>query len=282
MAAGAADRPGGNQRLIGLHATLGVGSWSWDPTVILGTLALGGGYLWLARGGARRSDRWPPLRRLSFSLALLTLLLALESPIDVGGDHYLFSLHMLQHVLLAMVVPPLFLLGLPERWLAIDRLRVTPLSASLLFTAVLAVWHLPFLYEATLRMPLVHVAEHLTFLAAGVVFWWPVVGPAGRRSLTAIGKIAYLGFAGVPPTVLGIAFIMARSVLYPFYAAAPRVLPISPLDDQRLAGLVMFGLGNIIYFIAISIVFFGLDDREATAGEAEPVSSDKAHARMKA
>lgn len=250
--------------------------------MILGTLALGAAYLWLARGGSHRSDRWPPLRRLSFSLALLTLLLALESPIDVGGDRYLFSFHMLQHVLLAMVVPPLLLLGLPERWLAIDRLRVTPLSANLLFTAVLAVWHLPVLYEATLRVPPVHVAEHLTFLAAGVVFWWPVVAPAGRRSLTAIGKIAYLGFAGVPPTVLGIAFIMSRSVLYPFYAAAPRVLPLSPIDDQRLAGLVMFGLGNIVYFIAISIIFFGLDDRAATAGDAEVTGPVEVHARMKA
>jgi putative membrane protein len=182
---------------------------------------------------------------------------------------------MLQHVLLAMVVPPLLLLGLPQRWLAIDRLRITPLNANLLFTAVLAVWHLPFLYEATLRNPLVHVTEHLTFLAAGVIFWWPVVGPAGRHSLTTIGKIAYLGFAGVPPTVLGIAFIMSRSVLYPFYAAAPRVFALSPIDDQRLAGLVMFGLGNIIYFIAISIIFFGLDDKAATAGDeaAEPASS---------
>jgi putative membrane protein len=267
-----------------LHAMLGLGSWSWDPTVIAGTLALGAAYVWLARGGSRRSTAWPPLSRLSFSLALLTLLLALESPIDVGGDHYLFSLHMLQHVLLAMVVPPLLLLGLPQRWLALDQLRISPLGANLLFTAVLAVWHLPFLYEATLRNPTLHVGEHLTFLAAGVIFWWPIIAPAGARRLTTIGKIAYLGFAGVPPTVLGLAFIMARSVLYPFYAAAPRVLPISPLDDQALAGLVMFGLGNIIYFLAISVIFFGLDDKDATAGleaEAPPVVAE-VHARMKA
>jgi len=281
LAAGAAYRPGGYQGLIPLHAALGLGTWSWDPTVILGTLALGAAYLWLARGRSAGADAWPPLQRLYFSLALLTLLLALESPIDVGGDRYLFSFHMLQHVLLAMVAPPLLLLGLPQRWLAIDRLRLTPLSANLLFTGVLAVWHLPFLYEATLRTPPLHVAEHLTFLGAGVIFWWPVVGPAGRHSLTAIGKIAYLGFAGVPPTVLGIAFIMSRSVLYPFYAAAPRVLPLSPIDDQRLAGLVMFGLGNIIYFLAISAIFFGLDDKAATAGD-EAMEGAEIGARMKA
>ncbi|HYM51218.1 MAG TPA: cytochrome c oxidase assembly protein [Candidatus Limnocylindrales bacterium] len=268
--------------MVALHASLSISSWSFDPTVIAGTLAIGAAYVWLARSGFSQSPAWSPVQRLSFSAALLVLFLALESPIDVGGDHYLFSFHMLQHILLAMVVPPLLLCGLPEAWLAIDRLRITPLGANLLFTAVLAVWHLPFLYEATLYNGPVHVAEHLTFLAAGVIFWWPIVAPGGRRSLTPIGKIAYLGFAGVPPTVLGIAFIMSRSVLYPFYALAPRVLPLQPLDDQRLAGLVMFGLGNIIYFVVISIIFFGLDDKEATAGELDAPAPADARASVKA
>jgi cytochrome c oxidase assembly factor CtaG len=85
--------------------------------------------------------------------------------------------------------------------------------------------------------------------------------------MTAIGKMAYLTFAGVPPTILGLAFILSPTVLYPFYAVAPRVTPLSPLDDQLAAGLVMFGLGNLIYFVAISIIFFGLDDKQATEGE---------------
>jgi len=198
----------------------------------------------------------------------LILFLALASPIDVGGDHYLFSLHMLQHLLLAMIVPPLLLLGLPEAFQAFDRIRVSPLLANIGFNAVLAVWHLPFLYEATLRNQPLHVLEHLSFLAAGVVFWWPIMVPAGRRfAMSAIGKIAYLGFAGVPPTILGLAFILSPVVIYPFYAAAPRVTPLSPLDDQLIAGLVMFGLGNLIYFAAIWIIFFRLDDKAATAGE---------------
>ena len=252
-----------------LHAALGLGSWSWDPTVILGTLALAAAYVWLMRGPTGAVDEWTPMARLSFAGALLFLFLALESPIDVGGDRYLFSLHMLQHIILAMVVPPLLLLGLPSGWLAHHRLRVSPLFASLLFNGVLAVWHLPFLYQATLTNVLLHAGEHLTFLVAGVVFWLPVIAPSGARRMSAIGKIAYLGFAGVPPTILGLAFIMAPSVLYPFYAAAPRVLPISPLDDQVLAGLIMFGLGNIIYFLAISVIFFGLDVKGATTGDIE-------------
>lgn len=259
---------------MALHATLGLGSWSWDPTVIVGTLALGAAYLWLMRGAARADSEWTPMARLSFAGALLFLFLALESPIDVGGDRYLFSLHMLQHVILAMVVPPLLLLGLPSGWLAHRRLRLSPVLASLLFNLVLAVWHLPFLYQATLHNQWLHAGEHLTFLATGVIFWLPVIAPSGTRRMTAVGKIAYLGFAGVPPTILGLAFIMAPTVLYPFYAAAPRVFAISPLDDQVLAGLIMFGLGNLIYFLAIAVIFFGLDVKDATAGdiEKEPIA----------
>src|SRR5207245_2378575 len=86
------------------------------------------------------------------------------------------------------------------------RFHVSPLAANVIFNLVLAVWHLPFLYEATLRNQPVHVLEHLSFIAVGVLFWWPILVPAGRpKSMSVIGKIAYLGFAGVPPTILGLA-----------------------------------------------------------------------------
>jgi len=266
--------------MVPLHASLSLWTWQWDPTVLLGTLALGGGYAWLIRGRGRVAA-WSPLARVSFAGGLLALFLALESPIDVGGDKYLFSLHMLQHLLLAMIVPPLLLLGLPEEWRAFTRIRVSPLAASLVFNLVLAVWHLPFLYEATLRNEPVHVLEHLTFLAAGVLFWWPLVVPEGRAgSMSVMGKIAYLGFAGVPPTILGLAFILSPVVIYPFYAAAPRVMPLSPLEDQLVAGLVMFGLGNLIYFAAIWAIFFRLDDKGATAGD-QPVVEVESPATMR-
>jgi putative membrane protein len=280
-----------------LHASLSLWTWQWDPTVFAGTLALAGGYAWLIRGRGRVTA-WSPLARVYFAGGLLALFLALESPIDVGGDRYLFSFHMLQHVLLAMIVPPLLLLGLPESWRAFHGasahasgaggagrafetfLRVSPLLASVVFNVVLTIWHLPFLYEATLRNEPVHVLEHLTFLAVGVLFWWPVLVPDGRAgSMSVMGKIAYLGFAGVPPTILGLAFILSPVVIYPFYAAAPRVTPLSPLEDQLFAGLVMFGLGNLIYFAAIWVIFFRLDDKGATAGD-RPVVEVESPATM--
>src|SRR5256712_12825811 len=257
-----------------LHASLSLWTWQWDPTVLAGTLALAGGHAWLIRG-RRRISGWSPLARLYFAGGLLVLFLALESPIDVGGDKYLFSFHMLQHLLLAMVVPPLVLLGLPEEWRAFDRIRVSPLAASVVFNLVLATLHLPLLFEATLRDEPVHVLEHLTFLAARVLFWWPLLVPEGRAGrMNLIGRIAYLGFAGVPPTILGLAFILSPVVIYPFYAAAPRVMPLSPLEDQLVAGLVMFGLGNLIYFAAIWVIFFRLDDKRATAGDRSVVEAE--------
>src|SRR5256885_5214492 len=146
-----------------LHASLSLWTWQWDPTVLLGTLALAGCCAWSIRGRGRGSA-WSPLARLYFAGGLLVLFLALESPIDVGGDKYLFSFHMLQHLLLAMVVPPLLLLGLPEAWRAFDRIRLSPLAASVVFNLVLATWHLPFLYEATLRIGPFLVLDHLPFL----------------------------------------------------------------------------------------------------------------------
>jgi len=256
--------------MILLHASLGVTSWTLEPTVLAGLIALALGYAWLLRND-RQTLSWSPMARIYFAGGLLVLFAALTSPIDTGGDHYLFSLHMLQHLLLAMVAPPLLLLGLPDEWRAMD-IRVSPLMANVTFNVVLAIWHLPFLYETTLTNQSVHVLEHLTFVAAGLLFWWPIIAPAGtRKGMSVVGKIAYLGFAGVPPTILGLAFILSPTVLYPFYAAAPRISPLSPLDDQLWAGLVMFGLGNIIYFVAIWIIFFTLDDKDATAGEASTV-----------
>ncbi len=254
--------------MIELHVTFGLLSWSLDPTVLAGIAALAAAYAWLLRHRGSSLESWSPMGRLYFAAGLAVLLLALESPIDVGGDRYLFSLHMLQHLLLSMAVPPLLLLGLPARWLAWNRFRVHPIVASLVFNGVLVTWHLPFLYQATLTDEGIHVLEHLSFLATGVLFWWPLIAPAKAPfGLSPIGKIAYLGFAGIPPTILGIAFILSPSVLYPFYAAAPRISSLGPLEDQQLAGLVMFGLGNFIYFVAIAVLFFALDRKEATAGD---------------
>ena len=215
-----------------------------------------------------RSPRWRPVL---FFTGLLITFIALESPIDRGGDLYLFSLHMVQHMLLMMVAPPLLLLGIAgarpaprERhtlvrtiWWAVTR----PWPAVIIFNAVLLLWHIPSLYDTTLTTVPVHIVEHISFIAVGLIVWWPVVDPIRDDQTVTVSpltKIAALSVAGVPPTVLGIIFALAPAPLYSFYVQAPRLWGLSALTDQQYGGVIMLGVGNIVYFIAVIVVFMRL------------------------
>lgn len=273
-------------------ASLSLTDWSVDPTVLAGLAALCVLYAVACRrgllGAGDEVSPWfgsPRVRPWVFAVGVLTGLLALQSPIDTGGDRYLLSIHMVQHLLLMMVAPPLVLLGVvgmrPPAAEVAPRLRALwtwitrPWQATLLFNAVLLVWHIPQLYNTTLTNDGLHIVEHLTFIAVGVVFWWPIIDPVRGPNTRVVGsfhKIAMLVIAGVPPTILGFIFALASSVFYSFYAAAPRLWGISPSADQQLAGVIMFGVGNLVYFVAISVIFLRLfespqrDEEAAEAG----------------
>jgi putative membrane protein len=237
--------------------------WSLEPSILIGLLGAAGLFAYRRRTTPSREDG----NALYFWLGLATFGVALVSPLDAVSDRYLVSAHMLQHILITMVGPPLLLAGAPDiKWLA--RWRVNPWFSVVVFNFVLMVWHLPAFYDATLREPNLHVLEHLMFMATAFVFWWPVIGPGSRGAtrLSPLMKIGYLAFAGVPPTVVGFILALAPVPLYPFYAAAPRLLSdVSAALDQQLAGILMFGLGNLIYFVPVSWIFFHLEDREPVA-----------------
>src|SRR5216683_4405415 len=152
-------------------------AWPLDPSVYGGLVALFLGHAWLAR----RVDDAQPKHTFYFGLGLLTLWVALETPIDTLSDHYLDSVHMLQHVLLGFIAPPLMLLGLSPKMAGlvvrvfIDRAVTEPVPAQVVAAAVMIRWHLPALYGATLRSESLHVVEHLTFIAGGLVLYWPIV-----------------------------------------------------------------------------------------------------------
>lgn len=270
---------------------LGLGDWSFEPTVVCG-LALAVALYALAwrRGVLSPANDVTPwfsrgrVRPWYFATGILITYIALQSPIDRGGDEYLFSLHMLQHLLLMMLAPPLLLLGLAgirtpaatqyrvirAVWWAITR----PWPAVLLFNAVMLVWHIPALYDTTLTTEPVHVLEHLSFIAAGIVFWWPIVDPIrgpATKPVSPLVKIAAMVVAGIPPTVLGLIFAISPAAFYSFYVNAPRLWGISAVADQSYGGVLMLGLGNIIYFVAITIIFVRLlgdsahDEEEAAA-----------------
>ena len=276
-------------------AHLSLGDWSWEPTVVLGIVAAAAAYAIAWRRGVLGDDddvrAWvgtPRTRCWFFGAGLLVGFIALLSPLDTGGDLYLFSLHMVQHLLLMMVAPPLCILGLvgmrplrpspPGRLRRLWALLLNPWSATVVFSAVLLVWHIPALYDATLTTEPIHVFEHLSFIAVGVLFWWPIIDPMRgrdqRRWVGTFAKIAMLVSSGVPPTVLGLLFTVAPRAFYDFYARAPRLWGMTPVIDQQIAGVVMFGAGNLIYFAAVVAVFwrvFGDPARDEEEAQHAPV-----------
>jgi putative membrane protein len=236
--------------------------WPFDPTVYAGLLLLALGYAALARGrddiGRRQS--------LYFACGVLTIWVALETPIDTVSDRYLQSVHMLQHVLIGLVAPPLLLLALSPTMVASLlrfpglRAATEPVPAQLAFAVVMGAWHLPFLYDLTVTSEPIHVFEHLTFMAGGALFWWPVVGVTAAAShwrLGEVGRVLYLVFGTVPADTVAVILMFARTPFYVFYQEAPRLVPgIDPLTDQVLAGVVLMAVGKLSYLVAILDIFF--------------------------
>jgi cytochrome c oxidase assembly factor CtaG len=238
--------------------------WEWDPSVIVGCAALMIGYLFVVRFRS-------PGKVLSFASGVLILLLALVSPLDALADEYLFSAHMVQHLLLVLVVPPLLLLGIPEstarealkyrlvaRW---EQILGRPVIAWSLGVGTLWLWHVPSFYNAALDYEWIHIIEHLSFLITSVIFWWPVLAPASERRLSAPMVLVYLMPAGVANTLLGIVLAYSPGILYPAYLHPSDTLGIlhlvrdewglSAKDDQTLGGLLMWFPGSFVYIGAI-------------------------------
>jgi len=237
-------------------------AWPLDPTVYAGLLALFFGHAWLAREAddARRKHS------LYFGLGLLTIWVALETPIDTISDYYLDSVHMLQHVMLGFVSPSLLLLGLsPQmvgRIVRVPGVRelTEPIPAQLIAGVVMIVWHVPWLYDATLHWEELHIMEHLTFIAAGVVLYWPILEATSahaRWQMSAGAKLLYMLVATLPQDGVALVLLFSRVPFYDFYVHVPRLVPsLTPLIDQTLAGAVLMILGKATLTVAGLAVFF--------------------------
>jgi putative membrane protein len=245
-------------------------TWPADISVYAGLVALFLGHAWLA-GTVSDAQR---KHSMCFGLGLLILWLALETPIDTISDRYLDSVHMLQHVLLGFVAPPLLLLGLsPQmvgRLVRVPGLRAItePVPAQLIAGLVMIVWHLPPLYDATLVSESLHVIEHLMFIASGVVLYWPILDATSAHSrwqMSPGAKLLYMLVATLPQDGVALVLIFSRVPFYEYYAHAPRlVLSMTPLIDQTVAGAVLMILGKATLAVAAAAVFFrwfGADHR---------------------
>jgi putative membrane protein len=260
-----------------------VGDWSWEPSIVVGTALFAAAYLY-GIGPLRRRHQWAdrvePWRVALFLLGLLVFLLALVSPLDVLSDEYLFSAHMVQHILMAVIVPPLLLMGTPG-WLLrpfiqvphvlrIARMLTFPVVAFLMFNLTFAFWHWPALYDLAIMDEHVHVIQHLSFAATAVLNWWPVLSPLPELPRLSYPLRVFYLFANCQPgVVLGALFVFSRDVLYEAYIDAPRILGLSAHADQQLGGLIMWIPGNAIYLLALSIVFLRWIERGESAPRRE-------------
>ena len=250
-------------------------AWTFQPLVLVPLVAAA----WLYLSGVRRVDaryplvHWPVHRTTWFLSGLAVVFLALESPIDIYANVFLW-VHMIQHLLLMNIVPICILLAAPitlalrasspqtrkRRLLPILRSKPVkvlsfPIVAWGLFAAVMVVTHFSPLYEAALENQWIHDFEHLLYLSAGLLFWWPVVGldPSPWR-LSFPVRLLYVFLAGPVNTFTALAIYSANVVLYPHYTEIPRTWGPSPLTDQHWGGAIMWMAGDIMLLTAVVVL----------------------------
>jgi cytochrome c oxidase assembly factor CtaG len=250
-------------------------SWPFDPWLITALVLTAGiygrGWLILYR---RSPQRWHAGQIAAFSLGLTAIFLALASPIEPFAA-LLLQVHMVQHVLLMMVAPPLlwlgaplfpFMRGLPEpiqtHWVApyfrspaVRRLftwLTRPATALSLFIAATWLWHVPALYELAVRSGGWHYLQHACFLGTALVFWYPVIRPyPSRPHWSGWLLLPYLLVADVQNTVLSALLTFSNRVLYPYYLEVPRLWGLSALEDQAAAGVIMWVPGSLVFLLPL-------------------------------
>ncbi|TVP48236.1 MAG: cytochrome c oxidase assembly protein [Gemmatimonadales bacterium] len=257
------------------------------PSILIGCVYLLGVY-WLATGPARRRLGWsddvrPGFRRAaSWTAAVLVIFFSLNGPLHEWADGYLFTAHMVQHLLLMLLMPPLLIWGLPPELirkalqyrpvLAVGRFLTHPVIAYVAYNVVFIFWHFPHWYNMALMDHTVHIVQHLSFMVVAVMMWWPIMSPVRElvRIPTGPFLMAWIFLFGIPGTVVSALITLSNEVLYTWYAAAPRITALSPLDDQRLGGLIMWIPGMLVFWIAITVVFFRWTSYEYRSWREDP------------
>jgi putative membrane protein len=264
--------------LLHIGARISWTSFTVHPSTVIGLVALGALYYWRVR--AHREEPIGTRRPVLFGTSLVLMFFSLNGWLHDLSDSYLFSAHMIQHLALAMAVAPLMIMGTPG-WMLRPLLRVraferlgqaasNPISAFAIFNIVLIGWHLPPLYNAAMEHHDLHIVQHLLLLAASVIMWWPVLSPMPELPrLSYPGQMLYLFLMTIPMSIISASIAYSGELLYPFYAAAPRVMRLSPMEDQMIGALIMWIPGGLYLFAVISVIFFqwqkagGHDSRES-------------------
>ena len=277
-------------------------SFTVHGSTVIGLLALAGAYEFGARGagvpsgqGGARDERSearaggvsrPPSRaprpasRASFYAGLMVVFLALNGWLHDLSDYYLFSAHMVQHLLLTLVAPPLLIAGTPGwmlrpalHWPLVGpaaRWLTKPTHCFAVFNLVLAVWHLPPVYNLAMAYHWAHIVQHLMFISAAVLMWWPIMSPLPELPrLSYPAQMLYCFVLSIPMSLISVYIAYADALLYTAYAAAPRMWGITPLQDQLIGGLIMWIPGGLFFFGVMSVVYWkwqAHDGDETVAG----------------
>ena len=247
-------------------ATGAAWTWTWRPYpgVWLLVALLAGGYL-IRRRRARAADpvAWPRWRLGLYLLGVLAVWIANDWPVGALGAGYLMSLHTLQYLLLAIIAPPLLLVGLPlaprspdQRGDRFLRWAARPIYPLLGFNAVLLVTHIPAVVDTLMRTQWGSLLIDLSWLVTGLWLWWPVLAPDGIRRLSPLAQIGYLFASTIVPTASAAFLTFAEYPVYALYELAPRVNGISSGSDQQVAGLMMKLGADPFIWLAMAIIFF--------------------------
>jgi putative membrane protein len=232
------------------------------PSVLIGTFVLGALYV----GAVYLSGRRPTRRQAAwFAVALITILFT-HGEIDRLADERLFVMHMLEHLIEVLVIPPMLLLGIPDWMLRpwvlnrriepIARFLTRPFVAFVLFSFVFAGAHLPVIFDRMCRDENFHIFVHLLFMTTGVLMWWPLLSPLPEMPRMSYPmQILYLFLLAIPMTAVAAPITLAEHVVYPWYLKGPHAWGISPMDDQVLGGLLMW-VGQAAYLMCVFTAIF--------------------------
>jgi cytochrome c oxidase assembly factor CtaG len=216
---------------------------------------------------AARDDRPSGRRATSFGVGLFLLAAPLNSPLETIAEHYLLLIHLLQNALIADIAPLLILLGLtPAMKSGLNRRGARRIRARYALPVWLVTWygtHAAGFYDWALRTGWALNIEHAVLIAAGLVFWWPIV--SGRLSTPA--ALAYLGIAFITSSFLGLALIFSTRPLYSYYAHTPRLWGLSPARDQNLGGILMNAEQTLVFLLAIGWYVWRLLEEEDERGQ---------------
>jgi putative membrane protein len=265
-------------------------AWSWEPTVVLTLVVVAAVY---ARGSKalRRSHARGALNHdVMFYAGLATIFVALIAPLDAMAEA-LFSAHMAQHLLLVVVAPLLivasrpgvrFALGVPAGWRRVwNKVRPhrvvllarNPVLVWCLHAAALWIWHLPELYDAAARNELVHALEHASFFGTAVLFWNVVIDDS-RRAPGHAPRILFVFTTALQSGGLGALLTFAGDVLYRAHLSTAHDWGLTALEDQQLAGALMWIPPWFVYFIAMAMLFVkwmrAVERRSIVAGPTKP------------